>query len=412
MRICHTSDWHLGHLLRGQKRDAEFAAFLDWLIATLRQERVEALLIAGDLFDGATPSHRAQELYYRFLAQVSGTGCRHVVAIGGNHDSPSLLEAPKTLLAALNVRVIGASGDDPADEVVVLKDPTGRPELLVCAVPYLRDRDIRLAEAGESGADKDRKWLEGIFAHYAAVIDLARARRDDLGGTTPVVAMGHLFVAGGRVREGDGVRELYVGSLARVPVDLFPEDVDYVALGHLHQAQKVGPSESRRYSGAPLPLGFGEAGVTKSLCLVDLAPGQRPRVQLVPVPTFQKMARLQGDRTSLLDQLQAHVSTNASIWIELLYTGSEPIGDLRDQLNQRAERSQVVILALRDARLTASLALGADEEGTHLEALTPGEVFLRCLELRRIPDEERPSLIAAHDEILAALLHDDPSSRG
>ncbi|MBF0261663.1 MAG: exonuclease SbcCD subunit D C-terminal domain-containing protein [Magnetococcales bacterium] len=410
MRICHTSDWHLGHLLRGQKRDAEFAAFLDWLIATLRDERVEALLIAGDLFDGTTPSHRAQELYYRFLARVGETGCRHVVVIGGNHDSPSLLEAPKTLLAALNVRVIGAIGADPTEEVVVLEDPDGHPEAIICAVPYLRDRDIRLAEAEESGADKDRKWLEGIFAHYAAVIDIARARRDDLGGS-PLVVMGHLFVAGGQVREGDGMRELYVGSLARVPVDLFPADVDYVALGHLHQAQQVGASGSRRYSGAPLALGFGEVGVTKSLCLVDLAPGQSPVIRLLPVPIFQKLARLQGDRDALLDQLHGLLSSNETVWVELLYTGSEPIGDLREQMNKRVEDSPVVILALRDARLSGPLGLGgADDGGTHLEALTPDEVFLRCLELRRIPEAQRPALIQAHDEILAALLHDDPGA--
>ncbi|MEO5348018.1 MAG: exonuclease subunit SbcD, partial [Magnetococcus sp. YQC-9] len=118
MKICHTSDWHLGHTLRGQRRDIEFSAFLDWLLATLHRERVEALLIAGDLFDSATPTHRAQELYYRFIARVASTGCRHVVVIAGNHDSPTLLDAPKALLSALEIHVIGTALADPRDEVI------------------------------------------------------------------------------------------------------------------------------------------------------------------------------------------------------------------------------------------------------------------------------------------------------
>ena len=255
LRVLHTSDWHIGRTLYGRKRYESFAAFLLWLGETIREERVDVLVVAGDVFDTSAPSNRSQELYYRFLCRIR-EHCRHVVIVAGNHDSPSFLAAPKELLRALNVHVIGAMSDDPAEETLVLRGRDGEPELIVCAVPYLRDRDIRTSEAGESLEDKEAKLLEGIRRHYAAVCALAASERSrpDL----PLLATGHLFAAGGLTQEGDGVRQLYVGSLARVGADCFPDCIDYLALGHLHIPQKLGGSETRRYSGSPLPMNFGE----------------------------------------------------------------------------------------------------------------------------------------------------------
>ncbi|MDL1867168.1 exonuclease subunit SbcD, partial [Betaproteobacteria bacterium PRO4] len=234
MKILHTSDWHIGKTLYGRKRYDEFEAFLTWLIETIEQEQVDALLIAGDIFDTSTPGNRAQQLYYRFLHRVAASSCRHVVIIAGNHDSPSFLSAPRELLKALDVHVTGSLSGDPADEVLILHNTAGVAELIVCAIPHLRDRDIRLAEAGESMQDKSRKLIEGIRDHYATVINQARLQRAALSPAIPIITMGHLFVAGGQTIEGDGVRELYVGSLAHVPAGIFPADMDYLALGHLH----------------------------------------------------------------------------------------------------------------------------------------------------------------------------------
>ena len=169
MNILHTSDWHLGRTLYGRKRYDEFEAFLAWLVETIHQRAVDVLLIAGDVFDTSLPSNRAQELYYQFLCQVAASSCRHVVVIAGNHDSPSFLNAPKSLLRVLDVHVVGAVTDHLEDEVLLLNDEDGRPELIVCAVPYLRDRDIRVAEAGESIEDKERKLIDGIREHGTSV---------------------------------------------------------------------------------------------------------------------------------------------------------------------------------------------------------------------------------------------------
>ena len=146
MNILHTSDWHLGRTLYGRRRQEEFAAFLDWLLGCISTYNIDVLIVAGDIFDTSTPGTAAQELYYRFLARVGSTGCRHVVIIGGNHDSPSFLDAPAGLLRALDVHVVGQACTEPVDQVLLLHDDLGEPQLLVCAVPYLRDRDIRQAQ--------------------------------------------------------------------------------------------------------------------------------------------------------------------------------------------------------------------------------------------------------------------------
>ena len=425
MRILHTSDWHLGRTLYGRKRHEEFAAFLDWLVALIEREGVTALLVAGDIFDTTTPSHRALELYYRFLCRVAASPCRHVVVVAGNHDSPTFLEAPKALLRALDVHVLGSATADPADEVLVLRDLSGAPELIVCAIPYLRDRDIRQVEAGEDSADKERKLMEGIRDHYASVVALAEARRADLGAEIPLVAMGHLFTAGGRTLEGDGVRELYVGSLAHVSQGIFPDSLDYLALGHLHVPQRVGGAETRRYSGSPLPMGFGEARQQKSLCLVewDKGNGARPgcRVRLIPIPVFQPLERIQGDWDLLVKRLKELVAARSPTWIEVIYEGEAVISDLRERLEallapteeaptreETAPRPE--ILRVRNNRIAQGVLERMHEEES-LGDLNALEVFTRRLEAAQtVPPEQHSDLLLAYQEILASFHHGDPQA--
>ncbi|MCC3344386.1 exonuclease SbcCD subunit D C-terminal domain-containing protein [Psychrobacter sanguinis] len=275
LTILHTSDWHLGRRLYGQMRYDEFQAFLDWLTETIEAQKVDVLIVAGDIFDTMTPSNRAQSLYYQFLGTVSSLYCEHVVIVSGNHDSPTFLDAPANVLKFLNVHVIGTACENIEDEVLVLKDKHNQPQCLIAAVPYLRDRDVRSSQAGESGQDKDANVLTGIHQHYAKVADIAKAKQSQLieqyNYYVPIIATGHLFTAGGRTTEDDGVRDLYVGSLGKVSVDMFDECFDYVALGHLHVPQKVGSCEHIRYSGSPIAMGFGEARQQKQVLLIQFA---------------------------------------------------------------------------------------------------------------------------------------------
>lgn len=405
LKLLHTSDWHIGRTLYGRKRYEEFEAFLTWLAETIQQNEIDALLVAGDVFDTSAPSNRAQELYYRFLCRVAASCCRHVVVVAGNHDSPSFLNAPKELLKALDVHVVGSSTESPEDEVLVLRNDQDTPELIVCAVPYLRDRDIRVAEAGESVEDKERKLIDGIRTHYATVAALAEQKREELGANIPIVGTGHLFTAGGQTVDGDGVRELYVGSLAHVTAGIFPACFNYLALGHLHVPQKVNGSETIRYSGSPLPMGFGEAKQQKSVCQVEFH-STAASVQLIDVPIFQKLERVKGDWEGISNRIIELSATDSQGWLEVIYDGTEVIGDLRERLEAAISGTQMEILRIKNNRIIERV-LGQIHEEETLDDLNVNDVFERCLAVHEVPEDQRPELLRAYQETVSSLYEDD-----
>ena len=408
MNILHTSDWHLGRSLYGRKRYDEFAAFLDWLAQTIEAEGIDALFVAGDVFDTSTPSNRAHELYYSFLCRVSTSCCRHVVVIAGNHDSPSFLNAPKELLRALNVYVVGSMTEVLEDEVIVLhKDE--QPEAIVCAVPYLRDKDIRTVEPGETIGDKNAKLIEGLKKHYADVCDIAEQKRPEFkkAGHTgiPIVAMGHLFTAGGMTVDGDGVRELYVGSLAYVGEDVFPSSIDYLALGHLHVPQAVGSVEHIRYCGSPIPMGYGEATQEKKVVLVEFK-STTPNIQEVQVPCFQQLVRIVGSLDDIHAKIEELKKEESRAWIEIEYTGSDIIGNLRDILDEVLADSAMEILRIKNRRVIDRVISTIAEDET-LDDLDTGDVFTRCLDAFDVPDEDREELTASYNEVIKSLHEED-----
>jgi len=412
MKILHSSDWHLGRALYGRKRYSEFEDFLNWLTTSIQQHNIDALLIAGDIFDTSTPSHFSQKLYYQFLCRIAASTCRHVVIIAGNHDSPTFLSAPKELLKALNVYVIGSPSVNIDDEVLVLRDNSGIPELIICAVPYLRDRDIRIAEAGESVDDKERKLQEGIRRHYAEIAASAEKTREQLGSQVPIVGMGHLFTAGGKTLEDDGVRDLYVGSLAHVNASIFPSTFDYVALGHLHVPQKVGGFEHIRYCGSPLPMGFGEANQQKKMCEIHFSIDAsslkiETTVHLIDVPVFQKLKRIRGDWPTISKQLMELTTSNAQAWLEIVYDGDDVIGDLRFRLDTAIHGSAIEILRVKNTRIIERV-LGKSQERETLDDLNVHEVFESCLNAHEVAEQQRSELRLAYQETLASLYEDDP----
>lgn len=405
MKFLHTSDWHLGRSLYNRKRYDEFAAFLDWLAETLRNEQIDTLLVAGDVFDTSTPSNRAQELYYRFLGRIAGSCCRHVVIIAGNHDSPSFLEAPKALLKMLNVYIIGEKPADATEEVLVLKDPNGQPEAIVCAVPYLRDRDIRMVEAGESIEEKGNKLSAGIRSHYEEVVSIARLIRSEIG-EIPLLATGHLFAAGGQTVDGDGVRELYVGTLAQIGADAFPPDIDYLALGHLHVPQLLGGQNHLRYSGSPLPMGFGEAGQDKQVIIVEFR-GRTLSAAARPVPCFQELARISGSLAEIMARIDELLLSGSKAWLEIEYTGTEIVTDLREQIDAALAGSAMECQRIKNRRVLDGAMARAFADET-LDDLNIQDVFVRCLDQNEISDADRAELIAAYQDIVRSLEEADP----
>lgn len=433
MKILHTSDWHLGNTWNGRSRQREFETFLDWLAGILETEKVDVLVHAGDVFDTSTPGHAVQGLYFNFLERAART-CRMIVVVAGNHDSPQLLDAPKAFLKRSRVHVVGVCGE-PESELAVLEDEKGTPELIVAAVPFLRDRDVRLTEAGESFEEKERKAIEGIREHYAAVVDAAEQIRN--GSDIPLMATGHLFVAGGTTSESE--RDLRVGKLGRLGVDVFPEAIDYLALGHLHTPQKIesqktgpqkvgpqtdGKAETRRYSGSPLPMNIDEAGREHSVLLVEFE-GRKPVVRSVAVPEFSNLVRIKGTleeiRTELESLLQKAENTDReSDWeylVDILYTGEQFVPDLMQEVNGMlpAREKNILILRIRYEHPLEAIRLTAAPEES-LEKLDPALVFQRLLDDFKEKNRSKKSkdalpidenleaeLVAAYREILREL---------
>jgi len=411
MNILHTSDWHLGRLLYGRPRTAEFEAFLQWLLCTIEARQVQVLLVAGDVFDTTTPTHQAQGLYYRFLHAAARAGCQHIVIIGGNHDSPTFLDAPQEILRALNVHVVGQAAT-PGQEVLLLRDAEGTPQLIVCAVPYLRERDVRTGTVGESIEDKANNYLLGVRQHYEAVATYAQALQQSLEQPVPIVGMGHIFTQGGRTLADDGVRDLIVGGLGHIHPQIFDQVFDYVALGHLHVPQMVGDRSWVRYSGSPLPMGFGEALQQKSVCLIRFQPAMQPhrslfeaQVECLPIPVFQTLRRLEGDWPFIQAALLELRQYEEPVWLEIIYTGQEVIADLRLSVQELLESTEHEVLRLQNQFLLRQILQPLDEEKS-LEQMTPMDMFTRCLEARQVDKAQWPALQQTYQEVLSLLAED------
>jgi len=405
MKVLHTSDWHLGATLYTKRRYDEAEQFLAWLVDTIRKEVIDVLLIAGDVFDTTLASNRAQELYYRFLQEASNTCCSDIIITAGNHDSPTFLDAPKALLKALNIHVIASVPEHIEDEIIPIHDTEGNMRALVAAVPFLHDRDIRHAEDGETLSDKQEKLIGGIREHYEHAYTICSRIRETLPHTVPLIAMGHLFCAGGAVREDDGVRDLYVGSLAHIPASLLPSGFDYYAFGHLHSPQKVAGNEFIRYSGAPLPMGFSEADTKKSVILLEIDDTKK-HTREIPVPIFHPLARITGDDESIPAKIEQLVREGRGVYLEIENTSSRPSALHREDFEAMVQGSKVEILSLKNTMMRNTILKGAFIEES-LDDIDEYQVFDRLLTDQKIEDDQRSILTDMYREILHSLQSDD-----
>lgn len=407
LRLLHTSDWHLGHTLHDVPRDAEHARFLEWLLAMLEAERVDALLIAGDVFETANPSAEAQRAWYGFVAEARRRmpGLQ-VVVISGNHDSPARLDAPRTLFHALGVHVVGAlpreRGHLLTERVLFpLRDAEGREAAWVAAVPFLRPGDLPPVPEEEEEGDP---LVEGVRRVYAEALAAARARRRR---GQALVAMGHCYMTGTRLSELSE-RKVLGGNLHALPVDIFPEDVAYAALGHLHLAQKVGGRDGVRYSGSPLPLALDEAGYRHQAWVVELEGEALAGVRSLAIPRFVDVLRVPekgsaplSEVLSLLRRLPARAagSEQARPFLEVCVCLPRPEPELRRKVEEALEGKAARLVKLTaqatgDARALADAATGED-----LRSLGPEVVFRRRYQ-RDYPGEPAPALLEAFHELV------------
>lgn len=405
MRLCHTSDWHLGQQLHGYSREVEHRVFLDWLFQQLIADEVETLLISGDIFDHSNPPVHALHAWYGFLARIGRELPQmNVVAIGGNHDSAARLEAAQPLLT-LNPRLhlvggvpYGEAGElDLARTVVPLLNGKGESVAWCALLPFIRFADLPPIDASAAGDP----LVEGVRHLYERVFTQVAQLNDD---EQPVIAMGHCYLAGTVLSEMSE-RKVLGGNQHALPKDIFPSELAYVALGHLHRAQRVGGDDRVRYAGSPLPLALDEAAYPHQVLIVDVHDNGSLQVASRRTPRHVDMKRVGPapiDRVlSELAQLP-ETGTQPPPFLEVRVTLAEPAPGLRRRVEAAVKDKYVRLVRLTVTAPSNHKALADREPQRGLEELRPEEVFAGCY-ARQFDQEPPDALRAMFAELLDAV---------
>lgn len=405
MRLLHTADWHLGKKLENSERTEEHRDFLDWLIVKLGAEAIDVLIIAGDIFDNGTPSNTALELYYKFLGQLKTTCCSDVIIIGGNHDSVSTLNAPKDLLKFFKVHVIGGVPEVFTDQIIEIRGKSGATELVVCAVPFLRDKDIRLNIAGEMAEERQQRIKQGIRDHYHKFVDYILPYKQ---AGIPVISTGHLFAAGSSTSESE--KEIHMGNLGQVHGDQFPKEFDYIALGHIHKPQVVNKMEHIRYSGSPIPLSFSENEDRKQVVILDFTDAGLRQLSAHEIPCYRKLIRIKGDLPAVIAKILLLEDPHSPYpaWVEVRVEVESTITDLEEQLSAlMAGKKFIERFCTRQLKTKVNAAIDQmAPQAMSLNDLEPKEVFLkRCLS--EFKDADFTDLVATFDEVMELMKQEE-----
>ena len=303
MKVLHTSDWHIGKRLYNKDFDQQHELFFKWLCTTISEHLIDVLIVAGDIFDVAYPSNSSLSIYYKALISIQQTGCKYVIITGGNHDSPSTLNAPKEILTHLNIYVIGGAAENPADHLIPLYDNNNQIQLVVAAVPFLRDKDIRKSNPGETFEEKAQAVSNGIANYYKQLENYVEVYKLK---NIPVIATGHFFISDASMDTKE--HELYIGGLQQLKINQLPSGFDYIALGHIHRGQKIGNSEHIRYSGSPIALSFNERAQQKSVVKINFG-STNPEITLINVPQFRNLIRFTGTFKHVSELIKQHISS-------------------------------------------------------------------------------------------------------
>ena len=383
VRVLHTADWHIGQTLNGWSRDHEHRAFLDALHDLVLAEHVDALLVSGDIFDGINPSGEAQRLLFGTIARLlRAKPALQIILTAGNHDPAQRLEAPEAVLNELGVHVLGTlrrdgNGVDMARHLIPLRDGDGVVRAHVLAIPFLRQADFPGLQLGAEGGSEPAVVAAARSLH-ADMVQAAVA----LAGGLPILAMGHLTCAGGLESEG-AERRILIGGDHAVPPDLFPADLCYVALGHLHRPQSLEQGRVR-YSGSPFPLSASEIAYDHGVTLVDLAGGWVPRH--IPLPRPVAMHRIPPKGSAPLDAvvtafaalaLPHDTPRDAQPFVYLSLTADRPVTTIAAAIDTLMEQTAARLAGLTIAR---SVAPTPDTPPPSLAETAPEDLFVTAFQ--------------------------------
>lgn len=394
MKILHTADWHIGQLFHEYDRTYEHQQFLDWMIQVLRTEEIDVLLVSGDIFDISNPAAASIKMFYTFLNQATKANPNlQIIITAGNHDSASRLEAPKPLLESSKVHIIGLIEKDAEGRVdyerltIPIVDGSGETKAWCLAIPFLRMGDY------PSIPDSTNPYTEGVAALYGEAFEYAHQKKQD---GQPIIAMGHLHTSNAEKTDMDDSERPIMGGVECVSASAFHEYIKYVALGHIHKAQRIGGKEHIRYSGSPLPMSFSELAYKHQVIVFELNE-EISNLKSIEIPVFVPLQRIPAahqplhEVLALLEQLPAvdnDLKTTPYLKVNVLLESPEPA--LRHKI-ETALIGKKVRLAKIDSKYPAS------KEKTNefitqekLNELQPLDVFSNIYQSRyntEVPEE-------------------------
>jgi exonuclease SbcD len=384
----------------------QLSLFFDWLIETIALEKVDVLLVSGDVFDYANPAAEDRTLYYSFLKRLVDSETK-IIITGGNHDSAGFLNAPKEVLKELDIDIIGEATEDIKDEVVEVKNAQGEVCLVVAAVPFLKDKDLRHRSSDQKFENRTEAIKEGIKMHYEKIGAYIKSNYEGL----PCIAMGHLYAVGSDPSESE--RDIHMGNQAAVGASIFSEVFDYVALGHIHRPQVIGRNEFIRYSGSPVPLSFSEKKDEKSVVVLQIENAKINKPRIIRVPKTRKLLRVTGSIAELNESLSELKKEHLlPTFIEIV--AKEPIYsslaiEQFETLKSSFEQSEefVIVKAKIEFEEGAKDISSLYHETQGIQELKPMDVFLRKLEVESLDNETATQLKEGFLELLEMIENED-----
>lgn len=406
MKILHTADWHIGKVLHKHSLVPEMEMFLDWLIQLIENEDIDLLLVSGDIFDITNPAVKDRGVYYRFLSRLIGTNTQ-VIITGGNHDSVGLIDAPQEILRHININAIGGAKPELKDELVEVVDRNGDLQMVVAAVPFLRDRDLRNLHTDIDFESRAEALKAGILKHYEMLSELSENLYPDI----PAIAMGHLYAKG--VSTSESERDIHIGNAGAVESSIFPDHFQYIALGHIHRPQIIGKNPMIRYSGSPIALSFSEKEDQKCVLLTELINGKLKEPEVVQVPKMRQLKKIMGNYDEVKEKLENYApdfELKSFVEIEIteddfseiiLANVAQLITDFSDNENFTILKSKTNFK--NGAKDTSDLF----ERGESIEDLKPIDVFEKLLEGEKIPEDKNQIIKETFIELLESIQQSD-----
>jgi exonuclease SbcD len=398
MKILHTADWHLGKRLHKADIAQDHALFFDWLLAKIKEEQIELLLIAGDVFDLSYPSSEAEQMYFNVLVKITQLNCR-IIITGGNHDSPSVLNAPRQVLKEINVDVVGGLPKDLKDLIIPVVSRDGKEQVVIAAIPFLRDADLRSMLPGETYEQKLEAIRQGIAIIFNSAADICMHAHAGI----PAVAMGHLFAAGAST--SDSEREIQIGNLAGFDAGMFSDYFSYVALGHIHKPQRAGNSGKVLYSGSPVSLSFGERKDEKRVMILEVKGGKVTH-ESIEIPKFRMLAKITGTLAEVKEKADALKDVaqqlKTLIEIEMIEANDDPrrVLELENYVQEfSSEHCEIVKVRYNPKeRIASATDLFGEKKG--IEEFKPIDVLEKKMIATQLSEADRSTLRIAFYEIL------------